>query len=164
MRLADRWSTFLLTQPETGMGYQVVRLTLRDGRQFDGVTVVDGIASGLPPAVEAGLADDDIVEIVVTHSRGLPAALRARTTIGSPAELQHTLSQIQSAIAAGVLTQSVAAASGPGRCDIAALPLDGPWPDFIDVEFTDRAGHRFRLSVETYHGAGGSWTPLDSDD
>jgi hypothetical protein len=164
MRLSDRWSTFLLTQPETGMGYQVARLTLRDGRQFDGLIVVDGIASGLPPAVEAGLADDDIVEIVVTHSRELPAALRARVTIGSPGDLQQLLSQIQAAIAAGVLTSSVPAAPGPGRYGIAVPPADGPWPDLIDAAFRDRAGRRYRLFVETYHGAGGAWTPLDAED
>jgi len=62
MRLSNRWTSVLLCEPETGMGYRVVRITLRDGRRFDGVTVVDGAAIGLPPEIEAQMADDDIAE------------------------------------------------------------------------------------------------------
>lgn len=69
LRLADRWAPVLLSQPEAGMGYQVVRLTLRDGRQLDGVSVVGGVATGLPPDVATTLTDDDIASIEVMHAK-----------------------------------------------------------------------------------------------
>jgi hypothetical protein len=164
MRLANRWSSVLLSEAETGMGYQVVRLTLRDGRRFDGITIVDGIVTDLPPSVADGLTDDDIVEIVVTHSRDLPAVLRVRRVIVSPADLQSVLRQLHAAIPAGALSHASSAMAGHGACDIAGLPpADGPWPDLIHAEFRDRAGRRYRLSAETYHGAGGDWAPLDDD-
>jgi hypothetical protein len=164
LRLADRWSSILLDQPETGMGYQVVRLTLRDGRQFDGVTVIDGVVTGLPHIVAAGLTSDDVAEIVVTHTRNVPAVLRARRAIETPADLKELLSQLQPEVAAGTLTQSTMTLPIHGVCIVGELPTAGPWPDVIDAEFRDRAGRRYRLFVETFHGAGGEWTPLDADD
>lgn len=43
---------------------------------------------------------------------------------------------------------------GPGR----------PWPvDVVEHTFLCPAcGKRFRLSVDTYHGSGGEWTPVDA--
>ena len=39
-----------------------------------------------------------------------------------------------------------------------ALLDDGPWPDFATGEFScARCGERFRLAVDMYHGAGGTW-------
>ena len=38
----------------------------------------------------------------------------------------------------------------------------GTWPDHIDWYFLwKETGNRYHLSVETYHGAGGSWERLD---
>jgi hypothetical protein len=42
--------------------------------------------------------------------------------------------------------------------EINKIPEDGPWPDYIEMFFEDaRSGERYRLSVETYHGSGGTW-------
>lgn len=69
--LAARWSPILASQPETGMGYQVVSITLRDGRRFDNVTVVGGIISRLPATVPEWFSDEEIEDIVVTHGTGV---------------------------------------------------------------------------------------------
>src|SRR5205809_7859208 len=37
--LPEKWSKFLLAQPETGMGYQIVAVTLRDGRVIEDVVI-----------------------------------------------------------------------------------------------------------------------------
>jgi hypothetical protein len=43
--------------------------------------------------------------------------------------------------------------------DIRTVPDDGPWPgDIIEAYFEDQSGQRYELSVETYHGSGGSWS------
>jgi hypothetical protein len=61
-------------------------------------------------------------------------------------------------MAAGSLHQIVRE-DGAGRSpDFSRLDPDGPWPDVIDADFTDAAGQRLRIEVETYHGAGGRWT------
>ena len=49
--LSDRWAEVLTSQPETGMGYQIVWIRLKDGRRIDNVTVVGGIISRLPATV-----------------------------------------------------------------------------------------------------------------
>ena len=38
--LSERWCKFLLAQPETGMDYQVVAVTLRDGSVIEDVAVI----------------------------------------------------------------------------------------------------------------------------
>jgi hypothetical protein len=50
-----------------------------------------------------------------------------------------------------------------GTVDLGVLALGKPWPaDHIEHIFECSAcGQRFRLAVETYHGAGGSWAPVD---
>lgn len=39
--LPDRLSEFLVSSPETGMGYQTGRVLLRDGRRFEDVLFVE---------------------------------------------------------------------------------------------------------------------------
>lgn len=38
------------------------------------------------------------------------------------------------------------------------IPDKGPWPDYIEMYFEDvNTRAVYKLSVETYHGVGGSW-------
>ena len=68
--LSDRWAEVLTSQPETGMGYQVVSIRLKDGRRIDNVTVVGGVISKLPATAPDWFSDDEIADIVVTHGTG----------------------------------------------------------------------------------------------
>jgi hypothetical protein len=69
-RLPERWSRFLAAQPETGMDYHVVAVTLRDGRVIPDVAVV-----GSSVIAEVGGVRDvpfdpaDITELEVTHRK-----------------------------------------------------------------------------------------------
>jgi hypothetical protein len=67
LELSNKWAKALASQRETGMGYQVVTIRLKDGRQFDGVTVVGGIITRIAGAGIIPFAEDDIADIVVTH-------------------------------------------------------------------------------------------------
>ena len=40
VRLNERWLEYLKWQPETGMGYQIVHVELKDGRFFERVVVL----------------------------------------------------------------------------------------------------------------------------
>ena len=39
LELPEKWSKFLGEQPETGMGFQDVEITLADGRRVDGIAI-----------------------------------------------------------------------------------------------------------------------------
>jgi hypothetical protein len=41
--LPAKWATFLASQPETGMSYQIVTVTLADGRTVEDVVINGGI-------------------------------------------------------------------------------------------------------------------------
>jgi len=44
--------------------------------------------------------------------------------------------------------------------DIASIQDHGPWPDYLEMRFCISGSPiGFKLSVETYHGVGGTWAP-----
>ena len=68
--LPERWSKFLLAQPETGMDYQVVTVTLRDGRVIEDVAVVHhSVASRVRGHADIPFDPADIRHIEVTHRK-----------------------------------------------------------------------------------------------
>jgi hypothetical protein len=70
LRLPEHWSQFFSRQPETGMDYQIVDLTLRDGRIIRDVAIVGssliGEARGQP---DVRFDPADITHIEVTHNK-----------------------------------------------------------------------------------------------
>ena len=69
LRLSKKWMDFLLTQPETGMGYQVVSVLLHDGRRFDRVPIVDSAIRRIKGREDIPFTEADIKEIIVTHDK-----------------------------------------------------------------------------------------------
>lgn len=63
LRLPRRWTDYLLTQPETGMGFQRVAVRLRNGRTLESALVFN--AEELETGEPARLGPDDILEIRV---------------------------------------------------------------------------------------------------
>ena len=49
------------------MGYQVVSVTLKDGRRFDDVRVVGGVVTKVGDAGDVPFRDDEIQQMVCTH-------------------------------------------------------------------------------------------------
>jgi len=43
--LPKKWSDFLLKQPESGMGFQIISVTLQDGRKFDAAVTESHVLS-----------------------------------------------------------------------------------------------------------------------
>lgn len=79
------------------------------------------------------------------------------TDIATRAELSDLIRSIKAAVAAGSLRQDNVANGVSPPFDVSLLEPEGPWPDVIEAEFLDTSGQRFRIEVETYHGAGGRW-------
>jgi hypothetical protein len=78
--------------------------------------------------------------------------------IRSPGELSKIIAAAKTAVETGDL-RPVKTTESPFATDISEVGADGPWPDYLELHFEDRAGRRYKLVVETYHGAGGSWEP-----
>lgn len=69
LQLGARWAESLTDRAETGMGYQVVSIYLKDGRCFDRVVVVGGLISSVSGSQEIPFSDEEIARIVVTHDK-----------------------------------------------------------------------------------------------
>jgi hypothetical protein len=68
--LPEHWRKFLLTQPKTGMDYQIVALTLRDGRIVEDVaTAAASIISEVRGYTEIPFDPADIAHTQVTHRK-----------------------------------------------------------------------------------------------
>ena len=77
--------------------------------------------------------------------------------ISSPEALTAVLRDVKRCVANGTLSQTKPANAPLAIDDVTKVPDEGPWPDYVEAHFEDRNGQRYRLTVETYHGTGGSW-------
>lgn len=68
--LSERWAPRLIGQPETGMGYQIATVVLRDGRRFERVTIVGGVITKVDGIEGIPFTESEISDIVVTHGLG----------------------------------------------------------------------------------------------
>ncbi|MGA9852365.1 MAG: hypothetical protein WBR15_05480 [Gammaproteobacteria bacterium] len=66
--LSKKWAPILLSQPETGMGFQIISVYLRDGRRIDNVGIVGGTVAGVNGKDEIPFAEEDIVDIKVMNA------------------------------------------------------------------------------------------------
>jgi hypothetical protein len=67
--LSARWAEFFRSQPETGMGYHVVSVILRDGRYFEQAIVTGGGLTQIRGLDAIPFAEADIDDFVVTHKK-----------------------------------------------------------------------------------------------
>jgi len=69
LKLSKKWAPILLSQPETGMDYQIASIFLRDGRRFDRVTIVGGMITNIAGNKSVPFQEEEIMEIKVTHEK-----------------------------------------------------------------------------------------------
>jgi len=69
LNIPDKFAKELVSQPETGMGYQIVNIILKDGRQFNQVVVVGGIITKIRGMDKIPFKEDEIDQIIVTHEK-----------------------------------------------------------------------------------------------
>ena len=67
IHLGDQWARDLISQPESGMGYQIVTVLLRDGRRFEKVAIVGGTIASVDGYSDVPFDESDIEKILVTH-------------------------------------------------------------------------------------------------
>ena len=69
-RLPERWSKWLQSQPETGMGYQTVDVVLRDGSITRDVAIIECHLIGeVRGQHDVQFDPNDISEIRLTHNK-----------------------------------------------------------------------------------------------
>jgi hypothetical protein len=69
LQLSDKWAPLLLSQSETGMGYQIAAVFLRDGTAVKGVKIVGGTITDIQGNRDIPFKEEDIVDIQITHGR-----------------------------------------------------------------------------------------------
>ena len=69
LALSDKWGPLLTSEPETGVGYQIVTVLLRDGREFPQVVVQSGYVTRVRSHKDIPFSEEDIARIIVTHEK-----------------------------------------------------------------------------------------------
>jgi len=69
IKLPEEWIDFLISKPETGMGYQVVSVVLKSGDIFKQAVVQEGYITQIRTYVEIPFKTEDISEIILTHEK-----------------------------------------------------------------------------------------------
>jgi hypothetical protein len=67
--LSQKWAAQLTSQPETGMGYQIVSVIKTNGTRYDQVVVDSGYITRVRGFHEIPFTEDEIQEIIVTHDK-----------------------------------------------------------------------------------------------
>lgn len=67
--LSQKWADKLLSQPEAGMGFQVVSIMLYNGKRFDRVIVDSGYVTRIKGIEGIPFKEEDIADIIVTNDK-----------------------------------------------------------------------------------------------
>jgi hypothetical protein len=65
--IPHEWADYLRRQKETGMGYQVVSVNLKDGRSFDQVIASEGCIIQVRGHRSVPFTQEDVASIEVNH-------------------------------------------------------------------------------------------------
>jgi len=76
--------------------------------------------------------------------------------IESPAKAHRVVESLKELLERGIIKEVT------GTCKISDIQSGRPWPnDIIEIELVEIATkYKFKLTIETYHGAGGSFKRL----
>jgi hypothetical protein len=69
LRLSTKWSEFFRDEPETGMGYVVVTVILKDGCRYARAVVTGDIIGSINGNTVIPFTEDDIAGFEVTHDK-----------------------------------------------------------------------------------------------
>lgn len=67
--LSPKWISELAPQPETGMGYQVISIILKDGTRIDQAVVVEGRITEIRGCRDIPFTEHQIAQIIVAHDK-----------------------------------------------------------------------------------------------
>jgi hypothetical protein len=67
--IPGKWIDYLNKQGETGPGYQVLAVRLKDGKCFDQVVVSEGCVIQVRGYIEVPFTCDEVISVEVNHRR-----------------------------------------------------------------------------------------------
>jgi hypothetical protein len=67
LALSDKWASTLLSQPESGMGYQIATIVLNDGRRFENSVIDAGYITKVGEDVKIPFSESEIATIIVNR-------------------------------------------------------------------------------------------------
>ncbi len=69
LQLSNRWIDYLISQAETGMGYQICTIVLKDGDVYIQAIIDSGLIAKIKDIEGIPFSENDIAEIIVTHEK-----------------------------------------------------------------------------------------------
>ncbi len=69
LQLSKKWASYLVSQPEAGMGYQFTSVFLLNRRRYDHVLIDSGFITRIGDSTEIPLKEEDIFQILVTNKK-----------------------------------------------------------------------------------------------
>lgn len=69
LQLSEKWGPRLVSQPETGMGYQVASILLKNGSRYDQAVIEEGVITRIKGMETIPFSEDQIADIVITHAK-----------------------------------------------------------------------------------------------
>ena len=69
LELSKKWINQIIPQGETGMGYHIATVRLKDGRSFKQVVIDSGFITQIRGLTDIPFTEEEIAEIVVTHDK-----------------------------------------------------------------------------------------------
>lgn len=69
VHIPNEWATHLRGHKETGMGYHVVSVTLKSGKQFEQVVASEGCVIQVRGHREVPFSPDEVASVDVNHKR-----------------------------------------------------------------------------------------------
>ena len=67
--IPNEWADYLKRQEETGLGYQVVSVNLKDGRRFNQVIASEGCVIQVRGYSDVPFRQDEVASVQVNHRR-----------------------------------------------------------------------------------------------
>lgn len=65
----EKWLSYLLTEPETGMNYQIASVWLQDGTRYDQVVISGGYITQVRGYRDVPFGGEQIERIKLTHKK-----------------------------------------------------------------------------------------------
>jgi hypothetical protein len=69
VQIPANWIAYLRQQPESGMDYQVVAVTLKDGRRFNQVVTTQGHFTQVRGYRDVPFDTEDVASVEINHER-----------------------------------------------------------------------------------------------
>ncbi len=69
IKLSSKWASDLASKPETGIGYQVVSVILKNGKRIDQIAIVQGQIAEIRGIKDIPFIEDEITQIILTHDK-----------------------------------------------------------------------------------------------